>query len=169
MLQTVDFSNFPFLSCQLANVLSVAIAKHIAHQHEAYFGSDATRSEDSSNLLIVQHFSSVLIRKFFPKIPIGLDETPVKFAPKARQLYDDSLKEADIKIKQRFDRCFERLFILEFESCLVKENVSREQLLIRNYKDDSQSQIGPDFEPSPTFKQLCSFGRDLADRITKQI
>jgi len=51
-------------------------------------------------------------------------------------------------VRHKFDRCFERLFILEFESCLVKENVSHGNMLTKNYKEDDQTKLGPDFEPS---------------------
>jgi hypothetical protein len=84
-------------------------------------------------------------------------------------LYESQLRLADIKVRHKLDRFFERLFLLEFESCLVKENVSREQLLIKNYKDNDSTPIGADFEPSYTFRQLCNFGRDLADKVTKTI
>jgi hypothetical protein len=84
-------------------------------------------------------------------------------------MYEAQLRLADIKVRHKLDRFFERLFLLEFESCLVKENVSREQLLIKNYKDNDTAPIGADFEPSYTFRQLCNFGRDLADKITKAI
>ena len=79
------------------------------------------------------------------------------------------MREADIKVRHKFDRFFERLIILEFESCLVKESVSREQLLTKNYKENDASKIEADFEPSPTFRQLAIFARELADKVTRSI
>lgn len=42
-------------------------------------------------------------------------------------------------------------------------------MLMKNYKDNDTTLIGADFEPSYTFRQLCNFGRDLADKMTKII
>lgn len=93
VLRTVDFENYPYISCQIANVVSVALAKHIALQNENYFGPTSTdhiRNEESSSQLLVQFFSSYLIQNFFPKIPpsIAAGDLHITFAPKARQLFE---------------------------------------------------------------------------------
>ena len=48
----------------------------------------------------------------------------LRFAPKIKQMFESELKEADIKVRHKFDRLVEQILILAFESSLVRENVS---------------------------------------------
>lgn len=64
----------------------------------------------------------------FMKIPVSIDpkDKDNMFSAKAFQMYQVDIKQGDIKVRHKFDRVFEKIFILEFESCLVKESVSRD-------------------------------------------
>jgi|688.fasta_scaffold575854_2 hypothetical protein len=39
----------------------------------------------------------------------------LRFAPKIKQMFESELKEADIKIRHKFDRLVEQIIILAFE------------------------------------------------------
>ena len=41
--------------------------------------------------------------------------------------------------------------------------------MTKNYKENDASKIEADFEPSPTFRQLAIFARELADKVTRSI
>lgn len=47
--------------------------------------------------------------------------------------------------------------------------MSREQLLTKNYKENDPAKMEADFDPSPTFRQLANFARELADKVTRSI
>ena len=59
--------------------------------------------------------------------------------------------------------------MIQYEQNLVKENVSQGQLLQVNYFARDNLRDPKNYEPSPTFKSLLSYGRTLCNRIAASI
>jgi len=91
---------------------------------------------------------------------------------------DERFRKAGAKFDQKFDKLVERVFILQFEQNILKENGSKDKLLQKNYFTESSADSGAadvstkifkaflaKYEPTYTFKGLAYFAKNSCERI----